>query len=219
MEIRSQFCFPRRTEAASEQCYITSSIETSRQKEVKFNCQATYLKKSFGEKRHDNVICSHSQQHGRAAPLWESISRFPRLSDPVELAAFLSSPKTLGEQTATRRTNSSNAKLLWRKNLNRREAKLGCITGLPNKACTWFCEVCSCSLSKGRNKVHQTTYKPYSGALYTNRKGGNMTVIHPSHHDQMDNPVYYGQGAWLTSRTYSHLYDMAEYKCHVLCAR
>ena len=39
-------------------------------------------------------------------------------------------------------------------------------TGLPNKACTWFGEVCSCSLSKGRNKVHQTTYKPYSGALY-----------------------------------------------------
>ena len=40
------------------------------------------------------------------------------------------------------------------------------LTGLPNKACTWFGEVCSCSLSKGRNKVHQTTYKPYSGALY-----------------------------------------------------
>ena len=38
-------------------------------------------------------------------------------------------------------------------------------TGLPNKACTWFGEVCSCSLSKGRNKVHQTTYKPYSRAL------------------------------------------------------
>ena len=41
MEIRSQFCFPQRTEAASERCHITSSVESSRQKEVKFNNQST----------------------------------------------------------------------------------------------------------------------------------------------------------------------------------
>ena len=40
---------------------------------------------------------------------------------------------------------SGHSSLLERYRLN---------TGLPNKACTWFGEVCSCSLSKGRNKVH-----------------------------------------------------------------
>ena len=40
-------------------------------------------------------------------------------------------------------------------------------TGLPNKACTWFGELCSCPCLVSRNKLHQTTYKPYSGALYT----------------------------------------------------
>ena len=39
-------------------------------------------------------------------------------------------------------------------------------TGLPNKACTWFGELCSCPCLVSRNKLHQTTYKPYSGALY-----------------------------------------------------
>ena len=41
-------------------------------------------------------------------------------------------------------------------------------TGLPNKACTWFGELCSCPCLVSRNKLHQTTYKPYSGALYVN---------------------------------------------------
>ena len=38
-------------------------------------------------------------------------------------------------------------------------------TGLPNKACTWLGELCSCPCLVSRNKLHQTTYKPYSGAL------------------------------------------------------
>ena len=42
---------------------------------------------------------------------------------------------------------------------------LSLITGLPNKACTWFGELCSCPCLVSRNKLHQTTCKPYSGAL------------------------------------------------------
>ena len=44
-------------------------------------------------------------------------------------------------------------------------------TGLPNKACTWFGELCSCPCLVSRNKLHQTTYKPYSGALYCDLRG------------------------------------------------